>query len=189
MKREDIILNEIVDKHVLDIGSVGQTSKYSLWNQYQSVEYKSLTGIDIDLISNENIDLFGEDALSKGFDIVAGNMETHKFGRKFDVIIAGDVIEHVNNQGNFLVNVHQHLEDGGKFILTTPNAKWPTVFLEPNPTHTLWHDIHTLSRILNMNNFRIKDYHYYYGNKKSYFFPKNLFAYKQSLLFVCEKNI
>lgn len=41
---------------------------------------------------------------------------------KFDVVFAGDVIEHLPNPGLFLDAVRAHLTPAGKLVLTTPNA-------------------------------------------------------------------
>ena len=92
MIREKVILRLIKDKDVLDIGSVGQSQKYHLWSKIKK-NSRSLIGIDTEF-SNEK-------------DIVQGNMENYSFRKKFDVIIAGDVIEHVYNIDDFLKKIHQ----------------------------------------------------------------------------------
>lgn len=134
---------------------------------------KYIQGIDIEPINDP--------------DIVLGNMENYDFGRRFDVIIAGDVLEHVDNQSLFLNNVKKHLKKEGYLILTTPNAKWPTVFLKPNPTHTLWHDKYTLSYLLKRSDFKTVFFSYYPGNKKHNIFKKVL-VLKQGIIVVCQKN-
>ena len=187
MIREKIILERIGGKDVLDIGSVGQTGEYSLWGLYASGSPRSLTGIDLPEAQAAARDAFGlpEDRIPRDPRIVLGDMESHRFDRQFDVIVAGDVLEHMRNQGLFLENVRRHLRGGGVFILTTPNAKWPTVVLRPNPTHTLWHDRHTLVRILGLAGFSIDRLVFYCGNKKSYGPLKRLLALHQSILAVC----
>jgi len=172
MIREKIILKHTKDKEVLDIGSVGQSQKYQLWNNIKRVS-KSLTGIDTEKSSDK--------------DIVMGNMETYKFKRKFDTIIVGDVLEHVENQGLFLKNIKTHLKKGGEVIITTPNAKWFTVILKPNPTHTLWHDKHTLKYILNSCGLRIIHFQFYPGNKPHYNLIKRFLALKQGMLVICKE--
>ena len=188
MVREGIILNLIKGKDVLDIGSVGQTDKYSLWNLYQPIQVNSLTGIDIPEAENEKVKTFGISPDDRDKHIVFGNMETYSFGRQFDVIIAGDVIEHVENQGLFLRNIHRHLRDNGTLVITTPNAQWLTVIGKPNPTHTLWHDRYTLERILNLSGLKIEDFRYYYGNKKHYNFVCKILTLRQSMLLICKKS-
>jgi 2-polyprenyl-3-methyl-5-hydroxy-6-metoxy-1,4-benzoquinol methylase len=187
MIREEIIKKYVEYKNVLDIGSIGQTDSYSLWNLYPQFNVKSITGIDIEEITNENKKLFNIFLPDFSSEIVTGDMETYSFNKEFDVIVAGDVIEHVSNQGLFLNNIKKHLQSNGKLIITTPNAKWPTVFLKPNPTHTLWHDKYTLNRVLELNGFKIEYYKYYFGNKKYYNFLKQVLTIRQSLLVIASK--
>jgi len=190
MFREKIIKKIIADKDILDIGSIGQTGEYLLWELYKTVKIKSLTGIDLPNAKEtalNNFNITNKD-LNNDIRIVCGDMETYEFNKKFDVIIAGDVIEHVNNQGLFLKNIHNHLRDDGKLVITTPNAKWLTAIMPPNPTHVLWHDKYTLTRILKLNGFKIDSYRYYYGNKKKYnIFIRPLVA-RQGIIVICSIN-
>lgn len=167
-------ITKYVSSHtdVLDIGSTGQHHHYSLWNFLKNQTQK-LTGIDV---------VGSEDSR-----IVVGNMEEYDFDKQFEVIVAGDVIEHVGNQLRFLENVAKHLRSDGVFILTTPNAKWPTVFLKPNPTHVLWHDIHTLRYVLKLSGLEIIDWRYYFGNKYQYPIWHRPLVWRQGLLAVCKK--
>jgi 2-polyprenyl-3-methyl-5-hydroxy-6-metoxy-1,4-benzoquinol methylase len=190
MIREKIILDLIEDKDVLDIGSVGQTNNYNLFQLYQTVGYKSLTGIDLPdaeqtVNSSFNLDYQTE---NRDISIVKGNMENHSFGKEFDVIIAGDVIEHVDNQGLFLKNILKHLREDGKLVITTPNAKALPVIFKPNPTHTLWHDKFTLRRILEISGFKIDKEKYYFGNKEHYPFYLRPLVYRQGLIIICSKK-
>jgi SAM-dependent methyltransferase len=173
-KREDYIKNYLKPEiSVLDIGSCGQTNKYSLWN----------------FLKQENIHLVGIDIVkSNDPSIVFGNMEYYDFHCQFDLIIAGDVLEHIENQGIFLRNIHKHLKKDGVFILTTPNAKWPTVILKPNPTHTLWHDRYTLEFILKQCGVTIVHFQYYYGNKPHYPLVVRPLIWRQSMFLVCKKK-
>lgn len=170
MIREKLIKKLTAGKDVLDVGAVGQNSAYCLWREIKSA-CRRLTGIDI--------------APSDNPDVVIGNMETYDFKYKFEVIILGDIIEHVDNQGLLLDNVRRHLKPDGLLIITTPNAKWPTVFTRTNPTHTLWHDKSTLSVILRRHGFVISDFQYYYGNKNQYNILLRPLIIRQGMIAVC----
>jgi len=171
MIREKIIKGYIAGKDVLDIGGVGQTKDYNLWQEIRPYA-KSLTGIDIES--------------SQDKDIVVGNMESYSFNKKFDVVVAGDVLEHVDNQGLFLDNIRRHLKSDGVLILTTPNAKWPTVFMPTNITHTLWHDRATIKNILLKHGFEVASFRYYYGNKRYYNIFARLLVLRQAMLVICK---
>lgn len=171
MKREDIILPLVRGKRVLDIGSIGQSDVYCLWHLL-AAESGSLTGVDLPGAENTAQQLLGIDRTSLGHAednrVVRGNMETLNLGRTFDVVVAGDVIEHVSNQGLFLDNIRRHLASEGRLVITSPNAKWPTVMLRPNLTHVLWHDRFTLEQLLTRHGFRIEQLIFYQGNKPRY---------------------
>jgi len=175
MIREKIILYYARNKDVLDIGSTGQTSEYDLFGEIKGVAH-SITGIDTEIL-NELVHP----------NIFEGNMENYDFGRQFDVIVAGDIIEHVHNQGLFLDNIYKHLKDRGVLIITTPNAKWFTVMARPNLTHTAWHDRYTLEYILKKHDFRIMQFRYYYGNKPKYNFFQKLLVWRQGIIVTCTK--
>ena len=184
------MLDLIEEKDVLDIGSIGQTNTYNLFDLYQAVNFKSLTGIDLPeaeetVKSSFHIDYSKE---NRDVSILSGNMEDYSFNKEFDVIVAGDVLEHVENQGLFLKNILKHLRQDGKFILTTPNAKALPVIFKPNPTHTLWHDKYTLRRILDISGFKIDKEQYYYGNKEFYPIYLRPLVYRQGLIFICSKK-
>jgi len=168
--RNDLILSYCRDKDVLDVGSTGQTSAYNLWTEIKRVAH-TVMGIDVNP--------------SQDPELVVGNMETYQFNKEFDVVVAGDILEHVLNQGLFLKNIIYHLKPNGNLILTTPNAKWPTVFLKPNPTHTLWHDKYTLSFLLKLAGFQIEVFGYYLGNKPRYPIWLRPLIWRQGIIAVC----
>jgi len=161
----------------LDIGSIGNYDD-SLYYQLKPF-CKSMTGTDI--------------RQSEDKDIIQADMQTHNLNKKFDVIIAGDVIEHLDNQGLFIENMKRHLKENGKLIITTPNFRSLNPFLKfmskGFKTHTLWHDKETITFILEKYDFDIEEIFFYAGNRKQY----NLFNYipilnKNMLCVVASKN-
>ncbi len=82
--------------------------------------------------------------------------DAHEFslGVHFDTIVAGEVIEHLEDPGRFLRNVKRNLAPGGRIILTTPYAfcfaytlyawlNFPKTY--SNPEHTMWFCPETMS--------------------------------------------
>jgi len=188
MYRETKILELVKNKDVLDIGSLGQSDEYCLWD-ILSDSCRSLTGVDLPEAIQTTRKCFNVDIAHQNDPrIICGNMETIDLQKTFDVVIAGDVIEHVSNQGLFLDNICRHLRDFGKLIITTPNAKWPTVFCKPNPTHTMWHDLYTLEIILQRHNLKIEFFCFYYGNKNHYPWWQIPLVFRQSIFVVAVKN-
>lgn len=102
---------------------------------------------------------------------------------KFDVIFAGDLIEHLTNPGLFLDNVKSHLKSDGRLILTTPNAFSFYVMAgkltreEPpiNPDHTFYFNRRTISVLLNKCGMEVEKFGFMYtlGYKHKQSFKKH----------------
>ncbi|MBU4346031.1 MAG: class I SAM-dependent methyltransferase, partial [Candidatus Omnitrophica bacterium] len=86
---------------------------------YFSESAKEATGIDYD----ETIINYAKNKYQKGnlkfcvFDI----KNLHSFSNKFDVVCSFQVIEHLRETENFLINLKDLLEENGTFICSTPN--------------------------------------------------------------------
>ena len=64
------------------------------------------------------------DAVKQGIKAVAGDvfeLDAIFKGKKFDAIIAGDIIEHVFDTDLFLKKLRSVLKEGGVLLLSTPN--------------------------------------------------------------------
>lgn len=84
-------------------------------------------------------------------------------GERFDLVFAGDLIEHLPNPGLFLGRAAAHLLPGGRLIVTTPNAfnlfnlfekiskREPTV----NPDHTCYFNEKTLRQLFGKCGWRV----------------------------------
>ncbi len=88
--------------------------------------------------------------------------------RYFDVVIAGEIIEHVRNAGRFLDSTAQLLADDGRIVITTPNAlrfynPFPAIVGREltHPDHISWYSPHTLRRAVELSAFRIEAIHVY----------------------------
>ena len=58
----------------------------------------------------------------RGYDIRVCDATSDKYlGEKFDTVVMGDVIEHVENPVNLVRFAIRHLNDDGKVIVKTPN--------------------------------------------------------------------
>lgn len=101
-----------------------------------------------------------------GFDIRQGDAETFDLGERFEVVFAGELIEHLSNPGSFLQRAREHLVAGGKLVLTTPNrysilafsrvlrtGRVPS-YAKPIAAHVLYFDADALSSLLVRHGFR-----------------------------------
>lgn len=145
----DEIVNQSVDKDVLDVGCVGQDKSYEseLWLHARiKQKAKYILGVDIDIDSIEQLN-------SKGFEICSpDNLTDISQGKKFDLIVMGDVIEHVDNPVLFLQFYAQYLKDDGRMIICTPNVFGMRYSLQvlffgrsgTNPEHTFGFEPYTM---------------------------------------------
>lgn len=84
---------------------------------------------------------------------------------EFDVVVAGDIIEHLGSPGLFLRSARDLLKPDGKLILTTPNiyAFWSWFlygvlgWAEPWPEHTCYFTPCSLRQMLDRYGWRIEE--------------------------------
>lgn len=175
MRRPDFIVSFVHGKDVLDIGVVQHTAaayEHPAWiHKHICREAAYCVGIDY---IKEGVEFLR----SKGFNVIVANAETFDLGRKFDVVVAGEIIEHLDNVGAFLDNVCRHLSPNGWLVLTTPNPwfwgyAWEAMFGEPaeNPEHIAWFSIGMLRRLLRRHGFEIERVQYGSGEDLPWFLP------------------
>jgi 2-polyprenyl-3-methyl-5-hydroxy-6-metoxy-1,4-benzoquinol methylase len=115
---------------------------------------KDTLGIDVD---PEGVDLLN----AMGYQTQCHNAETMDLGRRFDTIVAGELIEHLENPGLFLRNMQRHLNEDGVLIISTPNPFyqgqtwkiWRYGRPEGHEDHTHWQDPTTLTQLLKRTGF------------------------------------
>lgn len=156
-EREAIILDLVAGKDVLDVGCVEHLAVRSASQDWLHrklyTRAKSVLGLD-----------YAQDEVKKlpaEYNVVAGDAHTVDLLREFDCIVAGELIEHLDNPGMFLRNMMRHLRPGGSIVLTTPNPFYPKRILDIlrtgrtdiNPEHTCWYCDVTLTQALERAGF------------------------------------
>ncbi len=107
-------------KDVLNVGASGGVEFYlpdnkEVWLHYRlSTVANEVVGIDIDEDSIRY-------AKQNGVEILCYNCESMDLGRRFDVIVMSEVIEHLDAPGKAVSTLMNHLERKGKLLITTPN--------------------------------------------------------------------
>jgi 2-polyprenyl-3-methyl-5-hydroxy-6-metoxy-1,4-benzoquinol methylase len=98
----------------------------------------------------------------RGYEIVLGDAQDFDLGRRFDVVFAGELIEHLSCFSGFLSSARRHLDLDGLLVLTTPNAFGVNNFIyrlggDPwvNEDHTCWFCEKTIAQLLRRHEFDV----------------------------------
>jgi 2-polyprenyl-3-methyl-5-hydroxy-6-metoxy-1,4-benzoquinol methylase len=164
----EAVLPLVRGKSVLDVGSIGHS--YAGRNGYKTWNFAVLADHAAKI---KGFDLLASDvaaAREDGFDIDVGDAESYISAEPYEVVFAGDLIEHLSNPGRFVACCHQNLVPGGRLVLSTPNtysfAKIARVIgrrtNEPpvNPEHTCYYTPQTLAELVTRHGFRLVEVKY-----------------------------
>ena len=155
----------VADKNVLDIGVVQhETEKVtnSTWlHRALAAKAANIIGLDIDPDGVQYLN-------DQGYQVVQADAQDFQLDREFDVVVAGDLIEHLDNPGGFLESVKKHLGTQGRFAISTPNPFWWKTYLHvlmrgnscPHPEHTCWFCEQTLTQLLQRHGYSVERIEY-----------------------------
>lgn len=149
-------------KRVLDLGCVDHSLNRTIgqpWlHGFIARNAASVVGVDTlpDQVAEMN---------RRGFTAICADVETMDLGERFDVIVAGDIIEHLSNPGALIRQAVLHLAPSGMILITTPN---PVTFvrffqqlvldrLDVNSEHTCWFSQEVVKELARRYGLRIVD--------------------------------
>lgn len=148
----------------------------------QAVENDMLLHFKLERIASA---LYGFDFDQKGIDVLRESggknlyradlekLEEVNLDETFDVIIAGEMIEHLSNPGLFLKGIQRFMNPKTKLIITTINAYSGMRYLiyglrgkggrnEPvHQDHVAYYSYKTLSLIIERENLKVEDFLFY----------------------------
>jgi 2-polyprenyl-3-methyl-5-hydroxy-6-metoxy-1,4-benzoquinol methylase len=159
-ERFDAVLPWLRDGSVLDVGCASRYGREDWLHGLLATQVEDLVGIDV----NEKI---VTELKAQGYDVRLADARAFDLGRRFDIVFAGELIEHLDDVRGFLTSARRHLGAGGRLVLTTPNAFYVGNFIyrlggqaRVHPQHTAWYCQSTLRRVLAMNGFPDAEIHY-----------------------------
>ena len=97
-------------------------------------------------------------------NIKYGNIEVQEDypDQEFDVIVAGEILEHLSNPGQALDSLHHVATAKTKLVITVPNAYSLKGLLRAvtkheliHPDHTSYHSLYTITNLLSRHGFQV----------------------------------
>jgi SAM-dependent methyltransferase len=147
-------LSQLVSgKSILDVGVVEHTqeaSKSPNW-LHGHLRRHAERCLGVDVLEAE-IDHLKE----RGYDVMCADITIAPLPLTFDVIVGGEILEHLDSPGMFMKNCAAMLGDGGRVVVTVPNpwycnaiiksARRNRIFVD-SADHVAWYDASTLSEL------------------------------------------
>jgi len=176
VQRVDHILGACRGKSVLHLGctdwpfTVRRMEEGSLLHVVLGKVAAELWGFDFD---EAGISLLRERGVKNLFRADLEDLDAVPVQRTFDVVLAGEMIEHLANPGRFLRGVRRFLRPGGVLLITTINAYCGFRFLiyalrgrggsfEPvHPDHVTYYSGSTLRKLLAGQGYDVRDFLFY----------------------------
>jgi 2-polyprenyl-3-methyl-5-hydroxy-6-metoxy-1,4-benzoquinol methylase len=133
-------------KDVLDVGVVEHTRSAVLSSDWlhKNLSQVAKTCLGVDILEDEV-----EYLRSLGFNIICADITKAELGQTFDLIVCGEVLEHVDAPGVFLASMAGLLRPTGRIIVSVPNPWYINVLLKTilngspyidNADHVAWFD-------------------------------------------------
>lgn len=176
VQRVDVIKDLARGKKVLHLGCTNHPYTEQairdgslLHNTLASIA-DDLYGIDSDA---DGIDKLLRAGAEKIFPADLENLDALDLDQSFDVIVAGEVIEHLNNPGSFLQGIRRFMHEDSILILTTINAycamrsvwyglrgrKGRIEFVHPD--HVAYYSYSTLKTLIDRHNMHLERFLFY----------------------------
>jgi len=193
ISRTDFLMDVCKGKSVLHLGcSSGahlraRLQRGSLLHAKLAQVASELCGVDLD---GESLQIMQDEL---GFtNLYEGDVERLSdlnLGMKFDIVLAGDLLEHISRPGAMLDGVRQRLNDGGAFVVSTVNAfglhfqikRWLGRYRE-HFEHVCFYSPETLHNLFERHGYRISQMYgayteppYTMSNKMKFFVGAPLF--------------
>jgi len=102
---------------------------------------------------------------AQGYDVVLADITQSPLPEKFDIIIGGEVLEHLDAPGMFVKNCAAMLNPGGRLAITVPNPWYINAIVKScfrrytfvdSADHVAWYDASTLLELGQRHGFELE---------------------------------
>lgn len=177
--RKDEIVKLCKDKSVLHLGFI----QHDLYEQkilgndwlHSKIANVAATLVGFDYLA-DNVEKIRQ---KYGYECYFANvmeLENVELKQKFDVIVCGELIEHIENPGLMLDGIKRFMHSDSIVIITSPNpwSKHRIKLIQSgilenkwlNKEHVCWYSFETLKQLLERKGFQEVNYTYYYSENK-----------------------
>lgn len=164
----DILIPMIRGKRVLDVGCIGHD--FEARSKVGTFYYPDFAKVAAYVKGIDILEADVERARLQGYEVSVGNAETYVDEMPYDVVFAGELIEHLSNAGQFLECCRRNLISNGALVITTPNTFSLTRLArcvlhldnEPplNNEHTCYYTPQTLRQLAARAGFTVDEVYY-----------------------------
>lgn len=177
-KKIEWINQYVKNRNVLDIGCCGEGEMAYLKDNWLHGHIDSVasqcTGLDLNEKAINHL-------ASLGYDVIAGNAQKFNLTTLFDVVVAADILEHLEDMKGFFISVSRVLSEDGYLIITTPNPWFLLRFIScivkgytyVNPDHVTWFCVSTVRELLSRYGYTIEKLDY--GSSEAIFYNISFF--------------
>ena len=176
VQRVDFIKQQCAGKKVLHLGCANYPyTQHSIDNDmllHRDLEKTAsrVYGFDFD---QPGLDILAENGSSDLYQADLERLDEVDLAETFDVIVAGEMIEHLNNPGLFLNGIQRFMSADTRLLLTTINAYCGMRFLwyglrgrgglqEPvHPDHVAYYSYSTLSLLVKRHGLTVETFLFY----------------------------
>lgn len=169
VERDSYILEACWGKKVLDIGCADAPltkAKFELNALlYQKLEgvASTLAGLDLDAKSVAWLRKKGVQNLYVGDATEIEDM-LPMIGFEPEVVVAGEVLEHLSHPLDFLISIRKGMINGAELIMSVPNAFYVEGFIhillgkeKVHPEHVAYYSYHTIVQLIERAALEVKD--------------------------------
>jgi 2-polyprenyl-3-methyl-5-hydroxy-6-metoxy-1,4-benzoquinol methylase len=149
-------------KSVLDIGVVEHTSAAAEspgW-LHGNIRRHAARCLGVDVLESEVAKL-----RDRGYDVICADVTREPLAQKFDVIIGGEVIEHLDAPGRFMQSCAAMLRPGGTLAISAPNPWYANVILKScfgrsafvdSADHVAWYEPSVLYELVQRHGLQLE---------------------------------